>query len=147
VAKPVPVFVGSVDEEGTLWLDARALFRGYLRSLKNKPVQLTVKVLQRKKSQSQLGYLWGAVYPVIAEHFGYCDYELEAMHDEIMRVLRGLKPEPNPLKIRVSLAEMSHEDVSAYITDVRHWALVEHGIVTPDADRVEFKERGKKAAA
>jgi hypothetical protein len=147
VSRPTPIFTGSIDGEGKLWLEAKGLFKGYLRSLKNKPVQVVVKVLQRRKSQSQLGYLWGVVYPVIAEHFGYMDYEHEAMHDEIMRVLRGLKPEPNPLKIRVSLAEMSHEDVSAYITDVRHWAAIEHGIVTPDADRVEFKERGKKRAA
>ena len=145
MSKPVPVFVGSVDESGTLWLEAKALFKGYLRSLKNKPVQLTVKVLQRRKSQSQLGYLFGVVYPVIADEFGYCDYEVEALHDAVIRRLRGLKPEPNPLGLRVSLAEMNHEEVSAYISDVRHWALTEHGIVTPDADRVEFKQRGHAA--
>lgn len=123
--------------DGKLILDARDLFTSYVKRLKNQPVQLVLKRLPRRKSRKQLGYLWGVVYPVIAEHFGYRDYEHEAMHDEIMRVLRGLRPAPNPLQIRTSLADMSHEEVSAYIEDVRHWALTNHGIVTPDAVKAE----------
>lgn len=138
MAKPVPVFAGSVDSEGKLWLEARGLFDRYLKSaLRNKAVQVTVKVQQRRKSHSQLGYLFGVIYPVLADEFGYRDYEIEAVHDAVMRQLRGLRPAPNPLQLRVSLAEMSHEEVSAYIEDVRHWALTEHGIVTPDAEKAE----------
>lgn len=137
MATPIPVWSGVVTAEGKLILDARDLFTAYVKRLKNQPVQLVLKRLSRRKSQKQLGYLWGVVYPVIAEHFGYRDYEHEAMHDEIMRVLRGLKSEPNPLQIRVSLADMTHEEVSAFIEDVRHWALTAHGIVTPDAVKAE----------
>jgi hypothetical protein len=147
VSKPVPIFTGSIDATGKLWMEARGLFDRYLTTLKNKPVHIVVKAATRRKSQSQLGYLWGVVYPVIAEDLGYCDYEHEAMHDAIIRHLRGLKPEPNPLGIRVSLSEMTHEEVSGYISDVRHWALTEHGIVTPDAHRVEFVDRGRTSAA
>ena len=142
MSKPIPVWVGTVDADGTLWLQAKGLFSRYVKTLKNKPVQLVLKVQSRAKSRSQLGYLFGVVYPVIAEEFGYCDYEIEALHDAIIRELRGLKPEPNPLKVRASLAEMSHEEVSAYIDDVRHWALTVHNIVTPDAEKAEpAKER------
>lgn len=147
MAKPVPIFVGSVDETGKLWLEARGLFKGYLKSLKNKPVQIVVKALSRSKSRSQLGFLFGAIYPVIAEELGYTDYEIEALHDACMRELRGLQPDPNPLKLRVSLAAMTHEEVSAYISDLRFWVLDKFSIVTPDAERVEFKERGKRTAA
>lgn len=135
MAKPLPVFTGTVDQHGKLRLDARDLFVAYAKTLKNQAVQLVLKKRSRPKSQSQLGYLWGVVYPVIAEDLGYADYELEALHDALMRKLRGLKPEPNPLQLRVSLAEMPHEEVSAYISDVRMFALTELGITTPDAEK------------
>lgn len=145
MAKPVPVWRGAVDQLGKLRLEADSLFRTYVRTLKNTPVQLVLKKASRPKSSSQLGYLWGVVYPVIAEEKGYCDYELDALHDVIMRHLRGLRPEPNPLKLRVSLAAMSHEEVSAYIEDVRHWAVTEYGIITPDSDKAE-PAKTKRAA-
>ena len=137
MAKPVPIWIGTVDALGVLRIEGRQLFRRYLQTLKNKPVRLVLKQQARPKTTNQLGYLFGVVYPVIADEMGYRDYEVEQVHDAIMRELRGLKPEPNPLKLRVSLAEMSHEDVSDYISDVRHWAVTSYGIVTPDAEKAE----------
>ena len=137
MAAPVPVWSGAVDATGKLHLDARQLFVGYVSRFKNQPVQLTLKKLSRRKSKNQLGYLFGLVYPVIADEMGYREYEVEQVHDACIRHLRGLKPEPNPLGLRVSLAEMSHEDVSAYIEDLRHWAVTEYVIVTPDAEKAE----------
>jgi len=137
MAQPIPVWRGVVDKDGKLRLDARDLFTAYVKRLKNQPVQLVLKKLPRRKSKNQLGYLFGVVYPVLAEHLGYRDYEVDEVHDGVIRELRGLKPDPNPLKLRVSLADMSLEDVSAYIEDVRHWALMTHGCVTPDAEKAE----------
>ena len=77
------------------------------------------------------------LYPVIADELGYRHYEVAEVHDAIMRALRGLQPEPNPLQLRVSLAAMHHEQVSAYIEDVRHWAVTHYGIVTPDAKQAD----------
>lgn len=135
--QPTPIWIGSVDANGKLHLAARGLFDAYLRRLKNQPVQLVIKKQARPKSRNQVGYLFGVIYPVLADHLGYREYEVEEVHDGVMRELRGLKPEPNPLKLRVSLSDMSHEEVSAYIEDVRHWALMNHGCVTPDAEKVE----------
>jgi hypothetical protein len=137
MAAPVPVWSGVVDTSGRLHLDAKDLFKGYVRRLANSPVTLVLKKKSRGKSQNQLGYLFGVLYPVIAEELGYRQYEVEQVHDACMRELRGLKPEPNPLKLRVSLAEMSHEQVSEYIGDLRHWAVTEYGIVTPDSGKAE----------
>ena len=134
---PVPVWHGVIDKDGTLLLEAPHLFTSYIKWLKNHAVTLVLKKRTRRKSTQQLGYLFGVVYPVIADELGYRQYEVEQVHDAVMRELRGLKPEPNPLKLRVSLAAMSHEDVSAYIEDVRHWALTAYSIVTPDADKAE----------
>lgn len=135
MSAPVPVFHGVVTKDGKLVLDARALFTGYVKRLANQAVTLTLKKASRRKSTSQLGYLFGVVYPVIAEELGYRQYEVEEVHDAVARAIRGLKPEPNPLKLRWSLAEQDHEEVSRYIEDVRHWAVTEYGIVTPDASK------------
>lgn len=146
MSKPVPIWTGVVDADGRIRFDARALFDAFVKRLHGQPVTITVKKQTRAKSRSQLGYLWGVVYPVIAEDLGYREYEVDQVHDAVMRELRGLQPEPNPLKLRVSLAAMSHEEVSEYIEDVRHWAVTEHGIVTPDADKVEIPSKRGKAA-
>lgn len=135
MASPVPVFHGVVTKDGKLVLDARGLFTAYVKRLKNQAVTLTLKKQTRAKSQNQTGYLFGVLYPVIADELGYRGYEVEQVHDACMRHLRGLKPEPNPLQLRVSLAEMSHEDVSNYISDLRFWALTEYGITTPDSEK------------
>jgi hypothetical protein len=135
--RPVPVWSGVVGPDGKLHLDSRGLFDGYLKRLANQPVQLVVRKQARAKSRSQLGYWHGVLIPVLAEEFGYMEWEHDAVHDAVMRQLRGLKPDPNPLGLRVSMAEMSHEDVSQLIEDARHWAVVEHGIVIPDPEQAE----------
>lgn len=135
--KPVPVWIGVVDPEGKVRLLAKDLFHRYVTTLKGKPVQLVLKVQQRAKSTNQLGFIFGVCYPIIADELGYRQYEVEEVHDALMRRLRGLKPEPNPLQLRVSLAEMTHEEVSAYIDDLRHFAVTEWGIVVPDPSKAE----------
>lgn len=136
MASPIPVWhCGVVD--GVLTMESRALFAGYIKRLKDGAYTLTLKKLSRRKSRNQAGYLFGVVYPVLADTLGYRSYEVEEVHDAVLRELRGLKPEPNPLKLRVSLAEMNHEQVSEYIEDVRHWALTNFGCVTPDANKAE----------
>jgi hypothetical protein len=137
MAQPIPKWHGVVTGEGVLLINTPGLYESYLRRLRNQPVQVTVRKEGRPKSQSQVGYLFGVIYPVLCDHFGYEDYEVNEVHDAVMRELRGLRPEPNPLQARVSLASMTHEEVSAYISDVRHWALMKHGCVTPDATQAE----------
>lgn len=135
MSQPIPVWRGVVDTDGKLQIDGLDLFRRYIARLKGQGVTLTLRKATRPKSRSQLGYLWGIVYPVIAESLGYKDYEIDALHDALMQKLCGLKPDPNPLNLRVSLATMSHEEVSGYIEDVRFFALTELNIVTPDAHK------------
>ena len=128
-----PVWHGAVDKDGKLHLQEIGLYTAWIGRLSNQTVTLTIKRATRRKSKQQGGYLFGIVYPVIADELGYRDYEIEQVHDAVMRELRGLQPDPNPLKLRHSLATMNHEEVSAYIEDVRHWAVTNYGIVTPDA--------------
>jgi hypothetical protein len=133
--RPIPAFPGVVTPDGLLHLDSRSLFDRYVRTLKNQPVTVTVKKQGRPKSRNQLGFLYAAIYPVIADELGYMDYEIPALHDACMREVIGLRPDPNPLKLRASLAEMDHELVSNYITELRFFALDKLGIVTPDPEK------------
>lgn len=137
MAAPIPVWHGAVDTSGRLHLDAKDLFDSYVKRLANSPVTLVLKKTARAKSRSQLGFIFGCCYPVIAEELGYRQYEIEEVHDALMRRLRGLRPEPNPLQLRVSLREMTHEQVSEYIEDLRHFAVTEWGIVIPEPGKAE----------
>ena len=141
-----PAWRGVVDKDGKLIMEpSESSLRKYqLQRLKNKPVTVTIKAAARRKSSGMLGYLFGVVYPIIADELGYKNYEIDQVHDAIIRELRGLQPEPNPLKLRVSLAEMGHEDGSAFVDDVRHWAVTNFGIITPDAG-AEDAEHAKTA--
>ena len=124
--KLTPVWHATIDGGGQLHVEAGGLFRSYLARLKNSRVRLVLRKEGRPKSRSQTGYL-----------YGNREYEIGQVHDACMRQLRGLQPEPNPLQLRVSLAAMSMEDVSAYVDDLRAWALEVHGITTPDAHTIE----------
>lgn len=137
MAAPIPVWSGVVDGDGRLRLESLSLFRRFVAKWKGQPVSVVVRKQARPKSQSQMGYWHGIVIPILAEHFGYAQWEHDAVHDAVVRRLRGLKPDPNPLGARVSMAEMSLEDVSDLIEDCRHWALTEHGVVIPDAVKAE----------
>lgn len=150
MSQPVPLWGGVVTAEGDIKVDARGLFMAYVKRLKGQAITIVVKKASRAKSRSQTGYLFGVLYPVIAEELGYREYEVAEVHDAFMRKLRGLRPDPNPMELRVSLATMSHEEVSEYIEDVRHLALNDFGIVTPDATKVEeraARRRDPKATA
>ncbi len=136
MSAPIPVWHCGV-KGGVMTMESRELFAGWVKRLKDGAYTLTLKKLSRQKSNQQLGYLFGVLYPVIAESLGYRAYEVEEVHDACMRHLRGLKPEPNPLHLRESLRDHDHAYTSEYITDLRHWALMDFQIVTPDAEKAE----------
>lgn len=135
-----PVFRGVVSDTGELLLEARGLFKAVLGKLAGKRVVVTVLEEKPPKSQAQLGYLFGVLYPFVAKEIcGYTDYEstrkdvIDAVHDGVMRALGKMRPEPNPLAIRQSIREWDQAQVSAYVEEFRTWAVIEHGCVTPDA--------------
>ena len=149
-----PVFRGSV-AGGKLTLDARKLFDTWLAKFEGKRVTLTLTVEARPKSQDQLGYLFGVLYPFIArEVCGYTPYEstskpvVDTLHDALMRQLGRLRDTPKAcdLAVRQSLAEWSLPEVSAYIEELRTWAVIEHGCVTPDAEPDIRKRKAAQAA-
>ena len=136
-----PVFRGSVSA-GKLTLDARKLFDTWLAKFEGKRVTLTLDAEAEPKSQQQTGYWHAVLIPLLAEEFGYGRWEHDAVHDAVMRKLRG---EHGPLKARLSMAKMSKAEVSALIDDCRAWALTDYSIVTPDPEP-DARKRAATAA-
>lgn len=134
---PAPIWYAVVDDKGRLHAEAADLLRRYLLGFAGRAIQMVIRPRARVKSKGQLGYWHGVIIPILADHFGYRSWEHDAVHDAVMRHLRGEKPEPNPLHARVSMAEMTHAQVSELIEDARHWALTSHGVTIPDAEKVE----------
>lgn len=139
MASPSPVFTGIVDVQGKLHLDAKGVFVGFLRSLANKPIEIVVRVKRRQRSLNQNRWYFGVIVPMIAEHCGYQRHEYDALHDELVRVHLGLRPEPNPLKLRVSTSDpdFTTADFAEYCEQVRIWAATELGVVIPDPETAE----------
>jgi hypothetical protein len=80
VSKPVPVWLGVVDDAGKLRLDDEAQFRSFVRTLTGQPVQLVLKRHASQRSLDQNAWIWGVAYPVIAEAIGYDTHEHEDLH-------------------------------------------------------------------
>ena len=137
-----PVFRGAV-AGGKLMLDARKLFDTWLAKFEGKRVTLTLDEEADPQSQEQRGYWRGVLIPLLAEEFGYGRWEYDAVHDAVMRTLRG---EHGPLKARLSMAKMSKAEVSALIDDCRAWALTDYSIVTPDPEPDARKRKAAHAA-
>jgi len=138
-----PVFRGAVSDDGKrLTWEARRLLIAWMAQHPGHGFALTP--VKAAKSPEQLGYWHGVLIPLLAEELGYGRWEHDAVHDAVMRKLRG---EHGPLKARLSMSKMTQPEVSALIEDCRTWALLDLGIVTPDAEPDSSKRKRTKEAA
>ena len=135
VREPAPIFFGVVDADGRLHLEAIAAYRGWLKALTGQRVVLTVKKWVRQRSGNQNRYWHGVVVPMFAAACGYAPWEHDAVHDELMRVLWGLKPDSNPmLKIRESSTKLTTAEFNKLIELAQVFGAEKLGIVIPDPD-------------
>jgi hypothetical protein len=144
-----PKWPAAVDKDGKLHLDSPNGFKAWVKTLANTPVEVIVRKVQRQRSRNQNAFWWSVVVPMFAEECGYQPHEHEAVHDELMRVLVGMKPDAHPeLKIRQSSTEMSTEDFNILIEQAQIFGATKLGIVIPDPD-VNWRQtkRGRKTAA
>jgi hypothetical protein len=123
--------------DGKLILDARGVFAGYLLTLKNKPVELILRVKRRQRTQKQSAWYRGCVVPMIAAYCGYPLHEYDALHDALVRRFLGERPDPNPLRLRISTSDLTTAEFSEYCEQVRIWAATDLGVVIPDPAQTE----------
>jgi hypothetical protein len=142
-----PKWTGVIDAEGKLHMDSARVFRAWMKTLANQPVEFVLRKVTKIRSRNQNAYWWGVVVPMFAEACGYAPYEHEAVHDELMRVLVGLKADAHPaLKIRQSSADLTTEEFNVLIEQAQIFGATKLGIVIPDPEpMVTPKPRGNGA--
>lgn len=94
MSQPVPTFAGCVTASGEIQIDPdrRAAWHAYKRTLAGRRVVVTVKKSHPKRSTKANAYLWGVVYPIIAD---FCGYDVDELHEEL--AMKFLRIEDSPI--------------------------------------------------
>lgn len=125
-------FYGTV-QDGLLKVDSAAEFSVALRRLNGKAVTVNVATVDRKHARTlpQNSYLWGVVYPLLAEETGY---DVEELHEACkFRFLRDRENEKDDLVRIKSTTDLTTTEFSEYVENVRRLAA-ELGVVIPDPE-------------
>jgi hypothetical protein len=139
-----PAFGALVSEQGTcIWDDLHG-FQSYLRGLAGKRVRVVVSRETKGRTLPQNSWLWGAIYPAIADWSGHTVDEIHA----VMKDMHGLKtlvtmapagegrfPGQRQTLVPRSTATYTTEEFSTYVERVRAWAAMQ-GLNIPDPGRV-----------
>ncbi len=166
VKKLKPYFKGSTEKAGGVikfaWDDGEEdRFKRYLATLQYKnaktKVKVTVERFRNDASTQQFRYLWGVVYPILGDHFGYDHYEyrewihnpLKAMflgykeveQKTIYRIIKDpLKPINATVVELISTTELDTGRMTEFIDNVRRWAKKEYDIHIPAPNEVDYDD-------
>ena len=138
------VALGHVDSDGMLRFDDVTHWAGGLRSFLGKRVRVTISRETKGRTLPQNQWLWGAIYPAIADWSGH---SVDEIH-EVMKQMHGSKrlvqlPGGNPrqgdtaaynVAVPRSTATYTTDEFSEYVERVRAWAA-QQGLNIPDPGR------------
>lgn len=131
-------------------------FKRYLNSLQFKEatakIKITVERYRNDASTKQMRYLFGVVYAVLGDYFGYDVYEYyEELHVPLKKMFLGykkvqgrseykifkspLQSDGNLIEVR-SLKDIDTKQMTDFIENIKRWALKEYNVFIPDADDV-----------
>lgn len=83
MAKAIKTFVSRGEiKGGKLILDNSQYFKGMMSLFADAKVRIIVERITGKRSKNQLAYLWGVVYPLLAESTGFSPEELHEIFKE-----------------------------------------------------------------
>lgn len=103
--------------------------KAVLSKLEGRRVSIRILRVQRERTAPQNAYLWGCVYPLLAEAIGY---DVEELHEACkLRFLRDRENEREDLPRVRSTAKLSTAEFSEYVETVRRLAA-ELGVNIPD---------------
>lgn len=134
-----------VTDDGRLELDNRGEFSKAMRTFKRGRVTVRVEIDRPKRSNRANRYYFGAVLKLIAEHTG--DEPLD-LHESLKRKFT----QPIVLDVlgeQILVWRTSDDDSQEFydfVEAVRHFAVTELGVETPDPDP-HFKSRRERTAA
>ena len=129
----VPVFHGSVTEDGTLVLfeAERARRRAHLQSLAGKIVEVVIRKERLRRSNDQNAYIHAVPVFLLAEYFGY---SLDEMKWVLMGECWGWRMDKvsgREIPLKPHTSDMTVEECSHFIDWVIPWAMVNHGVAIP----------------
>lgn len=136
-------------------------FKRYLNGLQFKEatakIKISVERYRNDASTQQMRYLFGVVYAIIGDAFGYDVYEYyNEIHVPLKKMFLGFrhvkqradyKILKQPLFTKetvavevVSLKEIDTKQMTDYIENVRRWALKEHNLIIPAPNEVDMEK-------
>lgn len=128
------IFEGTV-KKGKVNLDLPDLYRSLVCSLEGKRVKITLGIVRRPRSGNQNRYLWGVVYKLLGDYFGYtCEEMHEVMKMELLKI-PGEDGKPDRIG---STAKLDTGEMENYLEKIRQWAAQKYGFYIPLPNEVEF---------
>lgn len=124
-------FPATITDKGQIL--ANEIPRLALWRFRGQRVTVSIKRETRTKSQEQLGYLWGVVYPLLAEHIGQ---SVQETHQDCKDRLLG-QPHDGPLgptHRTPSLRDLDMRKTALYVDEVIRLAA-SIGCYVPEAGR------------
>lgn len=137
-------FYGSVDDEGKLRIHNRKDFDKTLLAFKGKDIEGFYWKKRKRRSLNQNRYLWGVIYPMMAQGFrdmGHEDVTTSVVHEfckarfissedqEIASPLSG-----ELIVLKKTTTKLTTTLMMGYIADIHKFASEFLGIVIPDPD-------------
>ncbi len=114
-----------------LVLPSTKLFRENLKNFEGKEVELIIQRYRKTRTLKQNAYYWGAIIPILAEHFGYED---EEMHEALKWIF--LKKRLAPIPTVISTTTLNTAQFIDYIERIKRWATINYNIVLPDPEEL-----------
>lgn len=140
-----PKFLGCVDDSGRLLFGRtphesereRKNFARFLKTLRNRDVEIVVKKKTVQRSLDQNAYLHAVPFPLLAEHFGMTISEVKY---SLMGEKWGWRKDPisgREIPIKPSTSDMTVEECTQFIEWLLIWAATEHDVYIPSPERAE----------
>lgn len=130
--QPSPIFHGVVSN-GQIVVHNQDGFAWLVKKLEGKSIEIVLRKYIQRRTSPQNRYMWGVVYPILCEHFGWdsCEEMHDAMKDKFLTDRSGPIPKVG------STAKLNREDFGDYLDRIILWAATEHQCIIPPAREVE----------
>lgn len=131
-----PIFYGQV-EKGELKLISRDRFKEYLYTLNGQEVEVTVAKKGRKRSERQNKYLWGVVYKLLSDYFGYTSEEMHELMKQKFAPKKEVKIGNEMTLIPCSTTELLTTNFNEYLELIKQFGA-ENNIIIPDPEKINI---------
>ena len=132
----IPRFIGKVSG-GKLHLNDIDKYQSWINSLEGKAVEVSVAKETTSRTEKQNKYLWGVVYTVISDYLGYTNDEVHELMKSIL-LKKHMEAGNKRYTVIRSTTDLSTDEFSKYIEDVKRWASKEFGLYVPESNQVNY---------